>query len=192
MSNSIFILGKINKKLILPLIQIILHIFIHFYWGNFGYYGFNLARFYLEVFGYSIGEITTFFIRAFLFRNNSKNIKKNTKNDNNSNYFKDYMIMFILEAFYELSHLLSVSLEYETKNEDEGTSLNLYTNNSIEIILLSLITYYVLKYKYYIHHIISIVLIVICGFIIDIILGNFQHTDAILLANSMFYILINI
>ena len=55
-----------------------------------------------------------FFVRAFLFRSYPKNNEKDTKYRRN-NYIKDCIIMFILVVFYELSYLLSVSLEYEKK-----------------------------------------------------------------------------
>ena len=64
MSNCIFILGKINKRLLFPLIYIIIHIPMHLYWEKYGDYGYNQAEFYLEYFGCSIGEILTVLVRA--------------------------------------------------------------------------------------------------------------------------------
>ena len=46
-----------------------------------------------------------------------------------------------------------------------------------------------MKYKYYIHHIISIALFVILVIFIDIILENFTHTNTITVINSIIYVL---
>ena len=73
-----------------------------------------------------------------------------------------------------------VSLLFGTiLGEDENNKhiYRLYINQAIEIIALTIITYFFLKYKYYLHHIISIVAIVIFAVIIDIILDNYPHTS---------------
>ena len=74
-------------------------------------------------------------------------------------------------------------------DEEEDSSRELFINDAIEIIFLTLITYFFLKYKYYIHHIISIALFVILAIIIDIILENFTHTNTITVINSIIYVL---
>ena len=73
--------------------------------------------------------------------------------------------------------------------EEEDSSRELFINDAIEIIFLTLITYFFLKYKYYNHHFISIALIVILAIIIDITLENFTHTNANTVINSIFYVL---
>ena len=105
MSNCIFILGKINKRLLFPLIYIIIHIPMHLYWKKYGDYGYNQAEFYLEYFGCSIGEILTVLVRAFIYRGNSKNIEKDSNTQNN-NYFKNYGIMFLFEILSDICALL--------------------------------------------------------------------------------------
>ena len=99
MSNCIFILGEIDKRLLFPLIYIILHIFMHLYWEKYGNYGYNQAEFYLEYFGCSIGEILTVLVSLFIFREGSKNIEKDSDNQNNE-LFKNYSIMFLFQKFF--------------------------------------------------------------------------------------------
>ena len=99
MSNCIFILGEIDNRLLFPLIYIILHIFMHLYWEKYGNYGYNQAEFYLEYFGCSIGEILTVLVRLFIFREGSKNIEKDSDNQNNE-LFKNYSIMFLFQKFF--------------------------------------------------------------------------------------------
>ena len=138
MSNFIFILGKINKRLLFPLIYIIIHIPMHLYWEKYGDYGYNQAEFYLEYFGCSIGEILTVLVRVFIYRGDSKNIEKDSNTQNN-NYFKNYGIMFLFEILSDICALLSSLSEYETESGE--SSRELYINDTIEIILLSIITY---------------------------------------------------
>ena len=87
----------------------------------------------------------TVLVRLFIFREGSKNIEKDSDNQNNER-FKNYAIMFLLEIFSNSCALLSAFSEYET--ESVVSSRELYINDAIEIILLSIITYYFLKYKY--------------------------------------------
>ena len=64
----------------------------------------------------------------------------------------------------------------------------MYTNDAIQIIFLTLITYFFLKYKYYIHHFISIAIFVILSVIIDVILGNFIGIHWGTILSSIVYI----
>ena len=65
----------------------------------------------------------------------------------------------------------------EGEDEENKPTGQLFIIDGIEIIFITLITYFILKYKYYIHHIISIIIFVILCIIIDIILKNYIYTD---------------
>jgi len=54
---------------------------------------------------------------------------------------------------------------------------------------MTIIIRFTLKYKYYIHHIISLILIVILSNIMDLILGIFKNIDAFVFISSALYIL---
>ena len=69
---------------------------------------------------------------------------------------------------------------YYLKPEDEKndiTSRELYLNDAIELIFISVTTYFVLKYKYYKHHILSIGIIAILCVITDVLLKTFSTTN---------------
>ena len=66
---------------------------------------------------------------------------------------------------------------------------DLFINDAIEVILVTIVTYFLLKYKYYIHHIISIIAIIIISLTIDLILGNFTHINSSIVINSILYII---
>ena len=66
---------------------------------------------------------------------------------------------------------------------------DLFLNESIEIIFVTLVAYFFLKYKYYIHHIISLIMLVIISVIIDLILGNYNYIATSLVITSLLYII---
>ena len=73
--------------------------------------------------------------------------------------------------------------------ENDDTSRELYINDGIELIFITIATSFFLKYNYYIHHIISIFTIVILCLINDIILQNFTHTNIYVVISSITLIL---
>ena len=95
----------------------------------------NEVSLFIDGFGYSFGQILTFFINQF-FKYRRNIIKK--KKIPSKKYFIDYFL---------------------------------------------------LKYKYYIHHIISIIAIIIISLTIDLILGNFTHINSSIVINSILYII---
>ena len=177
MSNFIFKLGIIDKKLLLPVVYIIVYSLLFIYWDSKEY---KEVAFYLKCFGYSIGLLLTIFVNiAFKY----KSYKHRTKN-NDKKYIKYYSILFLIYIFYCSSEIFS--LHTEEKNESLKV---LYINDSFELIFLTLITYFVLKYRYYIHHFISIALFVLISILFDVFLENFTHTNILTVTNSLLYVL---
>ena len=62
-------------------------------------------------------------------------------------------------------------------------------NDALEIVFMTLVTYFLLKYKYYIHHFISIIMLIVLCIINDAILENFTHTSVSTVFSSILYIL---
>ena len=179
MAKFFFSVGLLNKKLLLPLMYIILYTFIFIFWH---YYDYNDATFFIENFGTSIGQILSYFL-SLLFRYRKSSRKK--KKVHNKKYIKNYLILLLIDILYIISNLLSNFLK---SNEEKDSSRKLYINDAIEIIFLTIVTYFILKYKYYIHHIISIILIALFAIIIDILLNNFSNANTLTIINSIFYI----
>ena len=69
------------------------------------------------------------------------------------------------------------------------SSRGLYINDALETLFITLITHFILKYKYYNHHFISIALITIFYLAFDLVIDNFRKVDIIILANAILYIL---
>ena len=181
MSKFIFSLGKIDRKLILPLIHIILFSLVFLYGTNREQ---NMATLFIEYLSLAIGEIMAFFISiAFKYKRVSYKKKKTAKN-----YLKDFSIFFIIDFIFVLTYLFFL---LSLKDEETDLFREIYINDTIEIIFITIVTYYILKYKYYIHHIICIILIAILGIIIDLLLDHFPHLNIPTVINSIVYIAID-
>ena len=115
-----------------------------------------------------IGPIIFGTIFYFIYR------RKHKKSDKKQKSFKYLILLFLLRAVkscYERLYPYFV----EDKACRYGSLLN--TVNGIEIILMTLGTLLILKYKYYIHHIISMIIYCVLGIVSDIILGNYSEKN---------------
>ena len=189
MRECIISLGLVNKKLLIPIIYIILYCFVNIYENHIaddsGEYG--LAIFYIEGFGMKIAEVKIFFI-ANKFRYSS--YQKKVNKIQQQNYLKDFSILFLLNVIYMADELSPFYLKQEDEKKDDS-SRELYLNYAIEIIIFTLATYFILKYKYYKHHFISIAIMAFLCIITDIILKNFSQTNIYIVISSITYILTN-
>ena len=139
----------------------------------------------LETFGSSLGLIYIYVIGSlFKYRriNNNNKIEKFNKK-----YFKDFSIFFVITLLYFVTEM------FHSYYTDIGTDLSfkeLYLKESVEIIFISLVTFFILKYKYYIHHFISIAVFVILSIAIDLILKNYQTANKATIIISILYVLV--
>ena len=176
---SIISLGIIDKRLLFPLAYIIVNICVNIYWE---YQEYNIVSFFIESFGYSIGQMLGIILsKVFKYRRVVKHKKTLEKN-----YFKDFFFLSLFNAFYFLSEFFETY--YENYIEEDEVIIELYINDAIEIIFITLITYFFLKYKYYKHHFISIAAFILFSSIIDISLKNFSRANVFLVINSIIYV----
>ena len=188
MSNFFISLGVVNKKLLFPLVYIICIISYDIYSLTFEY---NEVSLLIAGLGYSVGELFIFFISL---RFKYKRIISKKKKVPIKNYIKDYLILFFINAFFMFQRLMPfyiLNSTEENENDDKTKYMELFINNSLEIIFITLITILFLKYKYYIHHIISLILLIILSVIIDLVLENFTYADTELVINSIAYVFVN-
>ena len=176
MPKFIFSIGIIEKKSFLPLIYAISQIGLNIYKNN---CIIDIVSSYLLNFGLCVGLIMTYFIGSII-----KYKRKTTKSSKRAflHYIKDYLILFLISLFYMIGELS----EYAINNNDEISeeekddySREIFFVYGIEIIILTIITYFWLRNRYYIHHLICIFIIVILTFIIDALLNIFSHIKVI-------------
>ena len=115
-------------------------------------------------------EIGAIIIGIFM---NCKYKEKQNKIRKNKKSFKYILYLFLfrlIKSSYEIFY-------YNIINDKYILAELLNTTNGLELILLSIGTYILLKYKYYIHHIISMIIYLSLSIAIDFILQNFQNSQ---------------
>lgn len=154
--------GRLDKKLILILLFTIAregYSIIMYYVPE----DYHYSR--IDYFNDDLGCTFAGVITIILFK------KKQNPKDKDKRSFKYLIILFFLMAVktsYEQIYHYAVNY-----NQDYNYYKILNAVNGIEIILISFATFLIFKYKYYIHHIITMIIYCILGFSIDIIIGNF-------------------
>ena len=182
MSDCIFTFGKKDKKLLIPLIYLIVYILINIFETEP-----NIVDTYIENFSMSISEIMGFFISVIV--KHFFKIKLTQKTEKQK-YLKDFGILFLITGFYKFNDILPFALDklnHAKNNEDEkdiDNSREILINDALELIVISLVTYLTLKYKYYIHHIISIIIIDLICVALDFAFFNFFHTNIYTIISS--------
>ena len=177
-------LGLIDKKIFLPFI-LAAYLIITGYIGaylptcNQSYYisGFGVA------FGFMLAKLIPFIFR---YQTNISFSKICTK----SNAI-DYTICFVSYGIYRGILLYNHFIKYDTKRVGV-----LISNQSLEIIVLLVISWVCLKYKYYIHNLISLISFCIFSIIIDLVSGNLQKLQPadgyyafVIISEDIFYII---
>ena len=182
MSGFIISLGLINKKLYFPIIYIIIKIITNICWI---YVDYNLVSLYISTIGISAGQISSFLVSKLM---KYHKISPKKKEKVNKQYIKDYLFLFLILLAYNLTNITHVYFGYD-EEKPENSYTELYINDAIDIIFITLATHFILKYKYYIHHMLSIALFVVLSSIIDLLVGNFKKLNLITVLFTFFYVL---
>ena len=158
---KIISLGQIDKKLLLVVAIIIINIInvvvpkeVNPDYMN------DLLYTFME----DLGPLFAGIILHFVFRNKRQKVKESKKS------FKYIIIFFLLRGakicYEELYNYFLPEEKYDYDNI-------LITLNGVEIILITIGAFILLKYKYYVHHIISMVIYCILAIVSDFILKNY-------------------
>ena len=159
MSEHIFIIGAVDKKLVIPFLLSIVYILYNLC-GYF--YEYNDSTIFVDYTGNSFGQILVLIIPCiFKIRKDEEERKKCTKEN-----IKDYFFLILISFFYCAVEILSIYFVDDALCYLEGS----------EIIIIFIMTSLFMKYKYYMHHIISLIIFIIACIVIDIILNNFQNS----------------
>ncbi len=186
MPKFIISLGVIEKKSFLPLIYVLSQIGLNIYKNNCIN---DIVSTYLLSFGVCIGIIMTYFIGSII-KYRSKTPKKTKRAF--LHYIKDYLILFVISwifMFEELSNYLIDNRDDLSEEVKNDYSREIFFVYGIEIIIITIITYFWLRNRYYIHHLICIIIFVLSTFIIDALLNNYYHIHRISLLSFILGIL---
>ncbi len=166
MSKCIFSLGNFDKKLkwiiAFSINQIILNVIDY-------YYPKEKVHQIMDSYAISIGQMSSLLIpKIFRFEDNI--IKKGEICTKKNIKYQGllWLINLLLYGNIATSSFIVVG------SLDTPHNSILCTKEALEIILLTLFTFLFLKYRYYIHHIISLIIFCMFSIIIDLILQNYQ------------------
>ena len=171
MSKLFIRIGQVNRKLvILILIYSVTMIFTTL---NFLFSTRDTNQI-IDLFETSLGEIFGGILMPYIVKN--KTTIKSKKKTSKKQSVKDYFLLFII-------FLIAIGTRF---------LVNISTNNTLQLSILSflqgwaiilflILTYFFLKYKYHIHHIISLSIFCISCVLLDIILGHFSNLGLSLL-----------
>ena len=165
--KKLITIGIIDKRLFLPFL-LAAFLIASSYIGN--YVPKANYSYYISGFGTSFGFMLARLI-PYLFRYPTNLSPK--KNCNKGN-IKDYFLFFIFYGIFRAAVLVVHFTEY-----DKSRISPLCFNQSIEIINYLIISSLFLKYKYYIHNIISLISFCVFSALIDLIAGNLLKVQPI-------------
>ena len=162
---AIIAFGRVDKKLLLIVLMFVIQLvhLITIYEGA-NYYQDTFVTL-LNDFSPIIGGIALYFI----FKN-KKNVQHNTSGKSKKNF------IYVIILFFLLGIHASVDYCFPYFVTEQRYKINniLNTFNGVTIIIITLVTLFLLKYKYYIHHYITMVLFSVLGVIADVIMGGYK------------------
>ena len=163
----IFSLGAVNKRLCLPFLLSLAEIIINVSDYLFDKYEIKSHQI-MDSLGIGLGGMSCLFIPCIFKHKKEENEKICSKK--NVKYISIFIAMVLI--YYGIFSYFSLSSSKESINDPHVQSL--FTREAFEIIIITIITYLFLKYKYYIHNIISLIIFCILSAIIDIVLKNYE------------------
>jgi hypothetical protein len=165
--KKIILLGVCDKKIFLPFLSAVFLILSGYIGGFVPTFNYS---FYIGEFGTSFGFMLAIFLNPIFKLDNEYSIcEMFTKNS-----VKDSSLFLLSYAIFRSTAFIVHFSIYSTERVGP-----LCSNQGLEIILLLLMTKLILKYKYYIHNIISLLLFCLFSAIIDLISGNFSKLKSI-------------
>ena len=115
-------------------------------------------------FSEELGPMITGIILFYIFK--PKNDKKSKKG------YKELIILFALKTIHCCYNCLYIYF-IQDENHDYA-SISSHTIRAVEILFITIISFFLLKYKYYIHHIITIILFLLLAITSGLILDSYS------------------
>ena len=179
MSKNLISFGSLNKKYFLALVLIVAQlVFVIFN----KYYPEKITNMIMEAYISTLGQMSIKLLPLILKISNDKEEK--AENIIKQKKCKHYTILSLLLMSNSLMSSMALVVEYYVG--DGQIDYNNYTKNvlfpnndfilvSFEMVFLIIISILLLKYKFYIHHIISLGIFFVFGIICEIVLGTYDN-----------------
>ena len=196
MVKKFITLDEINKKHLLPLFLVVFHIAYKFFNK---YYPEKIGNPIFNLYAASLGMISMIFFPC-IFKIDIKEQKIEKKLHKRK--WLHYLLLIIIYYIYNIMKTFIVAKKILAAKENPGNT-NVVNPSSegpfafvgIEMVLLTIVSIILLKYKYFIHHVISIVGFILFGNFSDILLNYYPEiikSGAVLIIIQLLNIIIDV
>jgi hypothetical protein len=169
MVRKFIIFGNINKKYLLPFLFTLSQI-INKMVNR--YYHEKMRNNILESYSLSLGMMAIIFV-PYIFKFGYEEIGKE-KIIQKKKYLH-YTLLIVIFFAYIIMKSVPLYMKADSGNGINPFSEGPFAYIGVEMILLSITSFILLKYKYYIHHIIAMIIFIIMGNMCDLILGYYSE-----------------
>ena len=168
------ILGEISKKLLLPFIfaasQIAHKMFSRYFYPQ------KKSNMVLDLYFTSFGMMSILFLPCIL---KIKSVESDKERLIHKKKYLHYFLLGFIFLIYTLMKLIPNIMKgvyaLEKNKAINGFSEGAFLIMGIEMIFLAIFSYFLLKYRYYKHHIISMIAFIICGVCCDLFLKYYSE-----------------
>ena len=172
MVKKIIIFGEINKKHILPLSLAIYQVFNKIFNT---YYPKNITNGIFELYSMALGMLSILFLPC-IFK--IKVTEEEKEREIHKRKWLHYPLLIVIYWIYHLAKLFMVISKVKARGNDE--TINPFAESpfafiGLEMILLTVASIILLKYKYFIHHIISMAGFILFGNFSDLLLDSYSE-----------------
>ena len=172
MVKKIIIFGEINKKHILPLSLAIYQVFNKIFNT---YYPKNILNGIFELYSMALGMLSILFLPC-IFK--IKVTEEEKEREIHKRKWLHYPLLIVIYWIYHLAKLFMVISKVKARGNDE--TINPFAESpfafiGLEMILLTVASIILLKYKYFIHHIISMAGFILFGNFSDLLLDSYSE-----------------
>ena len=172
MVKKIIIFGEINKKHILPLSLAIYQVLNKIFNT---YYPKNILNGIFELYSMALGMLSILFLPC-IFK--IKVTEEEKEREIHKRKWLHYPLLIVIYWIYHLAKLFMVISKVKAQGNDE--TMNPFAESpfafiGLEMILLTVASIILLKYKYFIHHIISMAGFILFGNFSDLLLGSYSE-----------------
>ena len=174
MAKKFIILGELNRKHLLPLLLVVYQIIYKIFNK---YYPEKKQNNVLNMFTTSLGMMSIIFFKC-IFKLQEREEQK--EKELHKRKWLHYLLLIVIFLIYTIMKSVVIIMKVSGGTSGDTQVVNPFSegpfvNIGIEMILLTVASRILLKYKYFIHHVISIAGFILFGNFSDILLGYYPQ-----------------